>query len=124
MNNMSENIDENWKIFAEQSKFFWQFQQLVLIVETAIFSGWYKIRADSLPDAFLLQIGVLLVGIVILFVMFLIIRRASQYLEILRPSSPNPKNPLFGLKTNIIGVFIPILLFLFNLCLLFYTIIC
>ena len=112
----------DWKLFADQSKFFWQFQQLILLVETAVFSGWYKIRADHHSDAFQLQVGILIIGIIVLFVLYLIIKRASQYLDILRPKDIEPKPPLFGIKSSLIGILIPTLLILFNLCLCFYTI--
>jgi hypothetical protein len=112
---------ESWTKFSDQSKFFWSFQQIIVIVEVAIFSGWYTLFTAKLPMK-ILSCGLLLFGIFILFVLFLIIRRASQYLEVLRPDDMIVPKPLFGIKTSNLGRMIPLSLMIFNVILIIYTI--
>jgi hypothetical protein len=113
--------NDSWNKFAEQSKFFWGFQQTIALVEIAIFSGWYTLYTSNQPMK-MLACGSLLFGIFILFVLYLIIRRASQYLEVLRPNDIVIPKPLFGLRTSQLGRIIPIALMIFNLILIVYTI--
>ena len=112
---------DSWDIFAEQSKFFWSFQQIIVLVEIAIYSGWYTLYASEHSMKFLACMS-LIFGIFILFLLFLIIKRASQYLEVLRPKDIIVRKPLFGLKTSVLGWMIPISLIIFNVMLIFYTI--
>ncbi len=119
-----KNDLKNWELFSKQSDFFWQFQQTVALVEIALFSAWYTLYK---AQERILTIGVLIIGIFILFLLFLIIRRASQYLNAFRDAALQelpaklPK-PLFGLRTHKIGILIPISLIIFNLLLLVFTI--
>ncbi len=68
----------------------------------------------------------MILGIFVLFVLFLIIKRASQYLNVLREPaledlSKKLPPPTLGLKTNVIGVWIPVSLMIFNILLLIFT---
>ena len=112
---------DSWDKFAEQSKFYWGFQQIIALVEVAVFSGWYTLYTAK-PPMKMLACGLLLFGLFILFVLFLIIRRASQYLEALRPDDMVVPQPLFGLKTSQLGRMIPVSLMTFNVILIVYTI--
>ena len=109
-----------WDTFAEQSKFFWSFQQTIAFVEVAVFSGWYTLYTaeESMKE---LALGLLIFGIFILFTLFLIIKRASQYLDALRPEGLNVKPPFLGLRTSILGTAIPLALIVFNIILIVYT---
>ena len=119
------NDTSNWELFAKQSEFFWRFQQMVALVEVGIFSGWYTLFHDNKT---FLAAALIVFGNFILFVLFLLIKRASQYLNALResamrnlPTSVPP--PLFGLATHKIGIAIPITLLLFNFLLLGYNVV-
>jgi hypothetical protein len=121
MEELNKTNKEEWTIFSDQSKFFWGFQQTTAIVQVGIFSAWFTLFSRTQPMKFL-ACGTLIFGITILFILFLIIRRASQYLEKLRPHGIKVPKPLFGLSTSILGRMIPLILVIFNLLLIIYTI--
>ena len=114
----------NWELFATQSEFFWRFQQMVALVEAGVFSGWYTLFTNEMK---FLAAALLAFGSFILFVLFLIVKRASQYLNALRGPAlkalpTNIPPPLFNLPTHKIGFAIPIALLVFNVLLFVYTV--
>ncbi len=124
---MSEN--DNFKyleLYMKQSEFFWKYQQTVSLVELAAFAGWYKLFKGS--DYFL-AMGALILGSIVLFVLFLIILRAAQYLNALRKSAlkalpSDLQQPLLHIKSSHIGIAIPIICIVFNIALILYQLKC
>ena len=118
---MSRDL-KNWEQFAKQSEFFWRFQQTVALVEIGLFSGWYTLFRDK---QLTLSIALLSVGILVLTILFLIIYRASQYLNTLRKivkeEIPDLPKPLLNIPSSMIGNAIPIILIFFNIALLIFS---
>jgi len=122
---MNENKKDDVNIrfldlFMKQSDFFWKFQQTVILIETAVFAGWYKTYKDGEQS---LSMWILLIGIIVHVILFLIILRASQYLNALRQSALKalPKDlesPFMHVKSSYIGVATPIICIVFNIGLL------
>ncbi len=121
----SENL-KYLELYMRQSEFFWKYQQAVALVELAVFAGWYKLFKGS--DYFL-AMGTLILGSIILFILFLIILRASQYLYALRRPAlkalpSDLERPLLSLRSSYIGIAIPIVCVVFNIALVLYQLKC
>lgn len=115
--------DDAVSFWQAQSKLMWSRVQTTSVIEAGTLTGWYKVWEDQHPY---LGVAILLLGTGILFIVSLLMRRDSQYMDacerVAGDRMPSPSPPLLGLSGRRIAVALPLLLAIINVVLSFTTI--